>query len=534
MDRVSASDFPEKQPRKSAGRRQRFARHKLVLRALRTDDYVFIREITAKVYENSGGAWRQEQFDSMLARFPEGQLCIEDKGRVIACAFSLVVAYDKYTDLHTYEQITDRGFITNHDPAGDTLYGVDVFVDPEYRGLRLGRRLYDARKELCQSLNLRRIVAGGWLPGYGAVADQMSPQAYIEKVKERKIYDPVLTFQLANGFHVRKILTNYWPQIAQKENYATLLEWINIYFVEKEKLVGTTKTIVRVGVVQWQMRTVASVEEFLKQAEFYVDAVSGYKADFLVFPELFNAPLLAPYNKEKPSDAMRMLAAQTDMLREALMNMAIAYNINIVAGSMPELREESLYNVSILCRRDGTWDEQEKIHLTPSEEDHWGFRGGNRLNVFDTDVGKVGILVCYDVEFPELPRLLAERGVDILFVPFSTDTRNAYLRVRHCAMARAVENEFYVVISGSVGNLPNVENMDIQYAQSAVFTPSDIAFPQDAVVAEAVANTEMTLIADLNLELLKELRTEGSVRNMRDRRRDLYRLVWNDTETRDS
>jgi len=281
------------------------------------------------------------------------------------------------------------------------------------------------------------------------------------------------------------------------------------------------------------MRTVESTEEFLKQVEFFIDAVSGYKADFIIFPELFNAPLMSPYNKEKPSDAMRMLAAQTDRLRDEFIAMALSYNINIIAGSMPELRDDSLYNVSILCRRDGTWEEQDKLHLTPSEEDYWGFKGGNRLSIFETDVGKIGILICYDVEFPELPRILAERGINILFVPFSTDTKNAFLRVRHCAMARAVENECYVVISGNVGNLPNVENMDIQYAQSAVFTPSDISFPQDAMIAEAIPNTEMTLIADLNLELLKEIRTEGSVRNMRDRRHDLYKLAWIENESKD-
>lgn len=533
MEKVTATDVPQKPTKKTAPRKPRTLRHKLELRQLRAEDYPFVREISEKVYHNVGGSWRQEQFISMLTKFPEGQLCIEDKGRVIACALSLIVNYDNYTDLHTYEKITDSGFITNHEPHGDTLYGVDVFVDPDFRGLRLGRRLYDARKELCQSLNLKRIVAGGWMPGYREVAEKMPPQAYIEQVKEKKIYDPVLTFQIANGFHVRKILTNYWPAITQKENYAILLEWINIYYVENEKLVGATKSIVRVGVVQWQMRTVDSVEEFLKQVEFFVDAVSGYKADFIIFPELFNAPLMAAYNKEKPSDAMRMLAGLTDRLREEFINLALSYNINIVAGSMPELRDDSLYNVSILCRRDGSWDEQDKLHLTPSEEDYWGFKGGNKLSVFETDVGKIGILICYDVEFPELPRILADRGMNILFVPFSTDTKNAFLRVRHCAMARAVENECYVVISGNVGNLPNVENMDIQYAQSAVFTPSDISFPQDAMIAEAIPNTEMTLIADLNLELLKEIRTEGSVRNMRDRRHDLYKLNWLEVESKE-
>lgn len=155
-------------------------------------------------------------------------------------------------------------------------------------------------------------------------------------------------------------------------------------------------------------------------------------------------------------------------------------------------------------------------------------KGGNALKVFDTDAGKVGILICYDVEFPELPRLLREQEMQILFVPFLTDTQNGYMRVRSCAMARAVENECDVAIAGSVGNLPRVNNMDIQYAQSAVFTPSDFAFPNNQIKAEATPNTEMTLIVDLDMDLLKELHNHGSVRTMTDRRTDLYDLKWKD------
>ena len=211
----------------------------------------------------------------------------------------------------------------------------------------------------------------------------------------------------------------------------------------------------------------------------------------------------------------------------AVRDLAVAYNINIVAGSMPWLDEEGgIKNVSYICRRDGTMESQAKIHITPDEKAYWGLHGGDTLSVFETDIGKVGVLICYDVEFPELSRVLAEQGMKILFVPFWTDTRNAYLRVRRCAQARAIENECYVVITGSVGNLPRVENMDIQYSQAAMFSPSDFSFPHDAIIAEATPNTEMTLVSDLDMDLLKELRYQGSVQNFRDRRLDLYRIDW--------
>lgn len=152
--------------------------------------------------------------------------------------------------------------------------------------------------------------------------------------------------------------------------------------------------------------------------------------------------------------------------------------------------------------------------------------GCDFIRTFDTDCGKIGVLICYDVEFPELPRILADEGMKILFVPFLTDTQNGYMRVRNCAAARAVENECYVAIAGSVGNLPKVHNMDIQFAQSMVFTPCDFSFPTNGVKAEATPNTEMILIADVDLMRLKQLHRFGSVRNLRDRRKDLFELKY--------
>ncbi|MFU8858652.1 MAG: GNAT family N-acetyltransferase [Deferrisomatales bacterium] len=500
--------------------------HKLELRHLRLSDYGAVKEIMDRVYPVLGGAWSRDQFASQIARFPQGQVCVEDHGKVVAAAISLVVDYAKLGDAHTYADVVGKGHLENHDPSGDYLYGIDVFVHPDYRGMRLGRRLYDARKELCESMNLKGILLGGRIPGYRPHADAMSPRAYLEMVKRKELFDPVLTFQLSNDFHIRKLLKNYLVEDERSLGWAVLLEWNNPYYEAKAPKMGVKKAFVRLGVVQWQMRLFGSLEDFLQQVEFFVDTVSGYNSDLVLFPEFFNAPLMAPYGAEGPAEAMRSLAEHTEPIREELVRMALSYNINIVAGSLPEYRDQKLYNVSFFCRRDGTWESQYKLHITPDEAQYWGLQGGAGLKVFDTDIGKVGVLICYDVEFPELARYLADQGMNILLVPYWTDTKNGYLRVRRCAQARAVENECYVAISGSVGNIPRIENMDIQYSQSAIFTPSDFAFPHDAVAAEATPNTEMTLMADLDLELLKELRQQGSVRNLKSRRLDLYNLVW--------
>jgi len=501
--------------------------HQLKLRNLVAEDYDDVAEIMDLVYAHAGGRWTRAQYLSQLDHFPDGQICIEDNGKVVAVAISVIVDYDRYGDRHTYRKITADGFLTNHDPKGDTLYGVDLFVHPEYQSMRLGRRIYDARKELCENLNLYRMIIGGRIPGYEKFRDEITPQKYIELVRNKEVYDPVLTFQLANDFHVRRVVRNYAPEDKQSGAYAVILEWINTYFTEEdEPLIGGPKPVVRIGILQWQMRSVQSFETLMEQAEYFIDVVADYKSDFILFPEFFNAPLMAQFQSQDPSEAIRSLAGYTERIRDKMQELAVQYNINIISGSMPVYRDRQLFNVSYLCRRDGTGDEQYKLHVTPDERAYWGLKGGSGLKVFDTDVGKVGILICYDVEIPELGRLMAEKGMNILFVPYWTDTKNAYLRVRYCAQARAIENECYVAISGSCGNLPNVENMDMQYSQSGVFSPSDFAFPHDAVVAEATPNTEMPLITDLDLDLLKDLRTHGGVRNLRDRRLDLYRLAW--------
>ncbi len=471
-----------------------------------------------------GNYWTLPTIETLIKRFPEGQIVVKADGKVVGCALSIIVDYDKFGDQHTYKEITGNYSFKTHDAKGDVLYGIEVFIHPDYRGLRLGRRLYDARKEFCEERNLRAIVFGGRIPNYHKYAEELTPKKYIQKVKAKEIYDPVLTFQLSNDFHVKKVIKAYMPEDEQSMEYGTLLQWDNVYHTPVDTSQFSPKTNVRLGLIQWQMRPYRSLEEMFSQVEYFIDSISAYKSDFALMPELFNGPLLAEFNDLDEADAMRGLAQYTPEIKSTFKELAIKYNVNIITGSLPSLENDKLKNVGYICHRNGNIDQYEKIHITPDEAKAWGIQGGNTLKVYDTDAGKVGVLICYDVEFPELARLLAEQDMQILFVPFLTDTQNAYMRVRSCAMARAIENECFVAITGSVGNLPKVENMDISYSQSAVFTPCDFAFPVNGVKNEATPNTEMILIVDVDLQLLDELHTYGSVRNMKDRRTDFYEL----------
>lgn len=496
----------------------------LTLKNLTRKDYPQVKELMNTVYPDLGGAWPRNTLYSLISDFPEGQICIADGDQIVGVALTLRVKYSRFSNPHTYEDLLNTKNEAHNDPKGDALYGLDVFTHPDYRGYRLGRRLYDARKDLCKQENFRAILAGGRIPGYHNHAGELTPPAYIAKVARKEIYDPILSFQLANDFQVKRLIKKYLPEDEKSSGYATLLEWHNILYDPSDTVIASRKTVVRVGVVQWQMRKCESMEELLSQAEYFIDAVSDYEADFVLFPEFFNAPLMGLHPCRTTHESVRFLAQYTEVFLREMRHLAVTYNINIITGSMPLLENDRMFNVAYLCRRDGSVEEQRKIHVTPQEEDHWVIEGGDSLRIFDTDAGRIGILICYDIEFPELSRLLALQGVEILFVPFWTDTKNAYLRVRLCAQARAVENECYVAIAGSVGNLPSVDSLDIQYAQSAVFSPSDFAFPQDAIMAEATPNSEMIIFSDLDLDKLKVLRNEGSVTNVKDRRNDIYEL----------
>lgn len=497
----------------------------LNLRVITLDDYPQVAALMNLVYPDIGGAWPKATIQALVKAFPDGQICIEDRGRVVAVALTIKVDYHRFSFVHKYRDIVSDQQIARHNDKGDALYGLDVFVHPDYRGFRLGRRLYEARKELCRALNLKAILAGGRIPGYKDHVEELSVAEYIDKVKRRELHDPILSFQLANDFDVKRLMRGYLPEDTHSKGFATLLEWNNILFEEDgESLFDAEKAIVRIGIVQWQMRAVISLEDLLSQAEFFIDSLSDYQSDFALFPEFFSAPLMGLARDKNSVEAIRFLAGFTEQIQRRFSQLAVSYNINIIAGSMPQLRGDRLFNVAYLLHRDGRVDAQYKIHITPHEKRDWVIDGGAGVTVFETDAGRVGILTCYDVEFPELARLLADQGVQIMFVPFWTDTKNGYLRVRICSQARAIENECYVAIGGSVGNLPRVDNVAIQYAQSAVFSPSDVYFPHDATIAEATPNAEMILFADVDLEKLKLLSTEGSVTNLRDRRLDLYRL----------
>lgn len=502
---------------------------KLFIRTATHDDAQGICSLCEKVY---GAEWcyTKKMVLSQITNFPEGQFVAVFNSRIVGHAATFIIDEKTAVKPHTWKEITGGGYASRHDPDGDVLYGMEVCVDPDMRGMRIGQRLYNMRKKLCVSLALKGIVFGGRIPGYAKyIKKGLSPQAYINAIVGKEIRDSVLGFQIRNGFEPFGVLENYLPGDKESKGYASHMIWRNALRVEDKikQQRGRTAGSVRVASVQFQVRKIKSFEDFIGQVEYFVDIASDYKADFVLFPELYTLALLsADSKKHTPEEAIRDITNYTKPYVDIMSKMAISYNINIIGGSHPSLIEEKLKNTSYVFLRGGEVHKQEKIHPTPNERYWWNMEGGDELNVIQTDCGPIGVLICYDSEFPELARHLADQGALMLFVPFCTDERQGYLRVKYCSQARAVENQIYVATAGVIGNIPDVENMDIHYASSSIMTPCDFPFARDGIAAEAPENTETIIFADLNLNDLHLARKSGSVQNFKDRRFDLYEVKW--------
>lgn len=289
-------------------------------------------------------------------------------------------------------------------------------------------------------------------------------------------------------------------------------------------------TQVRVAAVQYPVKPVAGFDDLARQVEHAVFVAADYGCHFVLFPELFTLQLLSAEPQRLPgAQAVEKLTAYTPQLRELFAGLAKKHRIVVIGGTHITNTAQGIRNVCFVALPDGTLHERHKLHPTPSERTCWGVTGGTADDALpiDTEHGRIGVMICYDSEFPELARRLTEADVALFFVPFCTDDRHGYLRVRYCCQARAVENQCALVLAGTVGNLPGVGNFDIQYAQNAVLTPCDLPFPRDGVAAEASANVDQILIADVNLAALARARKAGTVRNLADRRSDLYRVHWN-------
>lgn len=495
-------------------------------------DAAEIAALSGQIYKKMP-PYTAPEIRGQINNFPEGVFVAVYEDKIVGYCATLRVGEKKAFRTHTWKQISGGGYGSTHNPRGEWLYGYEVFVDPEYRRLRIGDRLYRERRNLCKHYRLKGIIICGRLPYLSKRIKKVgSAEAYVEAVKAKEIKDPTFTFQARQGFEYIRLLENYLPEDLDSLGVGALMVWhnpeIDPTVSEQSEPSARTPDAVRIASVQYQQRGIGSFEEFEQIVTYFVDAASDYKADFVVFPELFTLQLLSIENASLPPEkAIEHLTGYTDRLKDTFHRLAIKFNVNIVAGSHPTKTSGGrIQNVCHVFLRDGPIHTQAKIHASADDQFWWNIEGGDELDAIQTDCGPIGVLICHDSEFPELARHLADQGANILFVPFCTAERQGYLRVRYCSQARAVENQCYVVLSGNVGNLPLVDNMEVQYAQSCILTPCDFFFAHDGVASDTTPNVEAIAIADLRMDSLNQARNSSSGRNRGNRRHELYGVVW--------
>lgn len=207
----------------------------LVIRTMTKDDISGIVELQKAAFPYmaaEGVYWKTEQLEAHLKVFPEGQFVAEYHGKIVGSCSSLIITLNPEYKEHTWKEACGDSFFSGHDPNGDSLYGADVSTHPDHRRLGIATKLYDARKALASRLNLRRIIAGGRLFNYCEYAEELDPLEYVKKVKHHEIKEPVLSFQLRNGFRFIKILPGYMKD-PRSLNNATFIEWKNPDYVER-------------------------------------------------------------------------------------------------------------------------------------------------------------------------------------------------------------------------------------------------------------------------------------------------------------
>jgi predicted amidohydrolase len=271
---------------------------------------------------------------------------------------------------------------------------------------------------------------------------------------------------------------------------------------------------IRVASLQYFIRPVQTFEQFRDQVEALVETAKDYKCELLVFPEYFTVQLLTLGNIRRPiPEQIRDLARQLPRYQELMSHLARKHNALIVAGTIPVIddADDRVFNDSFIFSPSGEVGVQGKLHMTRFENEDWKISARSKLKVFDTFLGKIAVTVCYDVEFPEIARAAARQGAHILVVPTCTDDRQGYLRVRYCCQARAIENQMYVVQACTVGSLPMVPAVSLNYGQAAILTPSDFAFSRDGILAEGSPNQEMMVIGELNMTTILDTRSSGTV-----------------------
>lgn len=277
---------------------------------------------------------------------------------------------------------------------------------------------------------------------------------------------------------------------------------------------------VRVAAAQYPLEAFGPLGAYRDKLARWVAEAAGNGAQLLVFPEYGAMEYAAAAGAATAGDLEASLAAVSDALAPmdaAHTDLARRHRVHILAASGPSARPGGRYvnAARLFSPSDNKVGVQEKLIMTPFERD-WGISGGAGLRVFDTALGRMGVAICYDSEFPLLVRAQAEAGAEIILVPSCTEFRSGYHRVRTAALARALENTCATVLAPTVGDAPWSPAVDRNAGAAGVFVPADHGFSETGVLAEGELNRPQWVYADVDLDRLREVKASGEMRNVTD------------------
>jgi predicted amidohydrolase len=276
---------------------------------------------------------------------------------------------------------------------------------------------------------------------------------------------------------------------------------------------------VRIAAAQYPPEALHSLGACRDKLARWVAEAAAAGAQLLVFPEYGAMEYAVAAGASVAGDLAASLAAVSDALPEmdaAHADLARRYAVHILAASGPSARGAGRYvNAARLFAPSGRIGLQEKLIMTPFERD-WGISGGDGLRVFETALGRIGIAVCYDSEFPLLVRAQAEAGAEIVLIPSCTEFVSGYHRVRTAARARALESTCVTVLSPTVGDALWSPAIDHNSGAAGVFVPADHSFSDTGVLAEGSLNCPQWVHAEVDLARLAEIKATGEMRNATD------------------
>ncbi|MGE7760342.1 nitrilase-related carbon-nitrogen hydrolase [Peribacillus sp. NPDC097895] len=276
---------------------------------------------------------------------------------------------------------------------------------------------------------------------------------------------------------------------------------------------------IKITACQFRVEKVSSFNEFQIQVEDLISQVPE-NSDYIIFPELVTIGLSAAFGELDASSIIK-IDEYTSQYINLFRSISRKRKQVIIAGSHLERRENEYFNIAYIFDKDGSYVEHKKTHIFPAEA-KWQTSEGNDLEVYSIGPVKIGIAVCYEAEIPEISRILAVNGADIIFCPSYTFTEAGFWRVRHCAHARAIENQVFFVHCPTVGEpgapLPN------GYGRASILSPCDNAWPANGIVAEAEMNEHTVITGTVEMDELYENRQSGAATTFKDRnrRKEMY------------